>query len=76
MPFPLDKVPACNVAVKPATPVDEMLAPCVYATPFPPLYGTVAVPLYGLLTKAKAEKVTEEQFNELTTGETAAAPVY
>ena len=64
MPFPLANEPACNVAVNPVTPVDEIAAPEVYATPLPPVYPTVEVPEYVVLAVAIAEKFAPTQFNE------------
>ena len=41
-PEPLAKVPAERVAVKPVTPVDEIVC-AAYDPPFPPVYGTEAL---------------------------------
>ena len=43
-PFPFAKLPVCNVAVKPVTPVDVTVCP-VCVPPFPPVYGTVLLTL-------------------------------
>ena len=43
-PVPLASVPACNVAVRPVTPVDAMAVPAAKLMALPPVYGTVAVP--------------------------------
>ncbi len=41
-PEPLAKIPAVNVAVKPVTPVEEIVC-AAYEPPFPPVYGTEAL---------------------------------
>ena len=41
-PKPLAKIPAVNAAVKPVTPVEEMVC-AAYEPPFPPVYGTDAL---------------------------------
>ncbi len=41
-PEPKAKIPAVNVAVKPVTPVEEIVC-AAYEPPFPPVYGTEAL---------------------------------
>ena len=41
-PEPLAKIPDVNVAVKPVTPVEEIVC-AAYEPPFPPVYGTDAL---------------------------------
>jgi hypothetical protein len=75
-PFPFAKLPVCNVAVKPVTPVDETEVPDVYATPLPPVYPIVAVPLNATFTDGEADNVAALHNKLVTVGVTAAPEIY
>jgi hypothetical protein len=61
-------VPACNTAVKPVAPVDDIGVPAVYFAPLPPSYGTVMVPTYSMPARGALDTVAVEQFKEEIAG--------
>jgi hypothetical protein len=61
-PIPFAKVPEFNVAVKPVTPVEEIVCKA-YEPPFPPVYGTEALtPLAAVPLANVPIIVVEPQF--------------
>ena len=58
-PEPFAKIPAVNVAVKPVTPIEEIVW-AVYEPPFPPEYGTEALTPLAAVPLVKVPVMEDE----------------